>query len=133
MPYPEDFDDIVITGRADLERHPAAIQVALCMHRLEAEVNNGGFYQFFFNSSGEIVPHTLHALAEIGAPDTKRLLEQAMAVAFPAGYPEDPSSIQSALAEFDAVADALDPLDSEFLLYTDPLSDLVNVYLRKGP
>jgi len=132
MPYPEDFDDIVITGRTDIERYPAALQVALCMHRLEAEVNNGGFHQFFFNSSGEIVPHTLHALSEIGAPNTKRLLEQAMAMAFPAGYPEDPTTIQSALAAFDDVADKLQPLDAEFFLYAEPLSDLVNVYLGRG-
>jgi len=133
VPYPEDFDDIVITSRTDLERHPAPIQVALCMHRLEAEVNNGGFHQFFFNSSGEIVPHTLHALSEIGALNTKCLLEQAIAVAFPAGYPKDPANIQSALAEYDDVADKLEPLDSEFFLYAEPLSDLVNDYLGRGP
>ena len=129
VPYPESFDDIVVTGRIDLARHPVQVQVALCVHRLEAEVNNGGFHQFFLNSSAEIVPHTLHALSVIGAPRTKRLLEEAIAVAFPSGYPADPADIQAALADFDDVADELERLDSEFCLYNEPLTDLVNAYL----
>lgn len=131
MPYPEDFDDSVVAGRIDLERHPIPVQVALCMHRLESEVNNGGFHQFFLNSSGEIVPHTLRALSAIGAPGTKRLLEEAIAVAFPSGYPVDPAHIEAALAEIDDVADELEPIDAEFLCYNEPLSDLVNAYLAK--
>jgi|RhiMethySRZTD1v2_1073278.scaffolds.fasta_scaffold184497_2 hypothetical protein len=129
MPYPEDFDDIVITGRGELLQHSDAEQVALCMHKLEAEVNNGGFHQFFFNSSGELVPQTLHALTEIGAPITRRLLERAVAIAFPGGYPAEANGVADALADFDAVAEALEPLDEAFLRYDEPLTDLVNAYL----
>ena len=129
MPYPEDFDDIVITGRDELLRYSDAEQVALCMHKLEAEVNNGGFHQFFFNSSGELVPQTLHALTEIGAPITRRLLQRAVAIAFPGGYPAEANEVADALADFDAVAEALEPLDEAFLRYDEPLTDLVNAYL----
>src|SRR6185436_580594 len=110
-----DFDDIVITSRAQLMQHSDVEQVALCMHKLEAEVNNGGFHQFFFNSSGELVPQTLDALKTIGAPKTRQLLERAVAIAFPGGYPAEPEEVADALADFDAVAEALEPLDELFL------------------
>jgi hypothetical protein len=47
MAYPEDFDDIVLEGLQDFLAHSASTQVALCLHQLESEVNNGGFHQFF--------------------------------------------------------------------------------------
>lgn len=133
MPYPDDFDDIVISSKAELACHPPRAQVALCMHKLEAEVNNGGFHQFFLNSSGELVPETLRALSDIGATRTKGLLEQAVAIAFPSGYPSDVSEIASRLADFDDVADQLEPLEAAFYRYEEPLSDLVNTFLEKPP
>jgi hypothetical protein len=133
VPYPDDFDDIVISSKADLVSHPARKQVALCLHKLEAEVNNGGFHQFFGNSSGELVPETLRALDAIGAPKTKALLEQAIAVAFPSGYPSDTSEVSLKLADFDEVADGLEPLDQAFYRYQEPLSDLVNSFLERPP
>jgi hypothetical protein len=133
VPYPDDFDDIVICSKAELVSHPLRAQVALCMHKLEAEVNNGGFHQFFLNSSGEFVPETLQALSVIGATGTKHLLERAVAIAFPSGYPSDVSEVASRLADFDDVADQLEPLDAAFYRYEEPLSDLVNQFLEKPP
>jgi hypothetical protein len=133
VPYPDDFDDIVICSKAELVSHPPHAQVALCMHKLEAEVNNGGFHQFFLNSSGELVPETLQALSAIGATGTKHLLERAVAVAFPWGYPSEASEVASSLADFDDVADQLEPLDAAFYRYEEPLSDLVNNFLEKPP
>jgi uncharacterized protein DUF4375 len=133
VPYPDDFDDIVVCSKAELVTHPLRAQVALCMHKLEAEVNNGGFHQFFLNTSGELVPETLQALSEIGAPKTKHLLERAVAIAFPSGYPSDGSEVASKLADFDDVADQLEPLDAAFYRYEEPLSVLVNQFLEKPP
>ena len=133
MPYPDDFDDIVICSKAELLSHPPRAQVALCMHKLEAEVNNGGFHQFFLNSSGELVPETLQALTDIGATGTRQLLERAVAIAFPSGYPSSVSEVASRLAEFDDVADQLEPLDAAFYRYEEPLSELVNNFLEKPP
>jgi hypothetical protein len=98
---------------------------------LEAQVNNGGIHQFFFNVSGEYVRETVAALNRIGAPKTQALLERAVAVAFPRGYPPDAREHQEALAEYDDVADALAPLDTEFFSYPEPLADLVNAHLAR--
>ena len=40
----------------------------LYIEMLEGQVNNGGFDQYFFNSSGEYAHETLTALKEIKAP-----------------------------------------------------------------
>jgi hypothetical protein len=131
--YPEDFDAVVPSDRGEFERLPPKAQVACCIHMLEAEVNNGGFHQFFFNSSGQYVRETLSALHDIGAVKTRRLLERAIAAAFPNSYPSNSDTHQDALADFDAIADDLEPLDSEFYRYAEPLTVLVNAYLAKDP
>ncbi len=76
MRYPDDFDDIVVTGSSGSPGTPGVSALCPCMHRLESEVNNGGFHQFFSNSSWRAGPGHADALAKIGAPQTKRLLEK---------------------------------------------------------
>ena len=44
---------------------------------LEAEVNNGGFDQYYFNSAGDLALQTVEALQAIGAPNTASLLAAA--------------------------------------------------------
>jgi Domain of unknown function (DUF4375) len=132
MPYPEDFDDLLLPNKEEFRHLPRNAQVALCIHALEAEVNNGGFHQFFSNSSGEYVRETLAALSAVDAPKTRELLEHAIAVAFPGGYPTDAGSYQDALVDYDEVADALEVLDSRFFSYSEPLTDLVNAYLSRA-
>ena len=132
MSYPEDFDEMRLSSRTEFAYLTPAVRVAYCLHQLEAEVNNGGFHQFFSNSTGEYVAETIQALLDIGAIRTSDLLKRAVAIGFPAGYPADASAYASAVADFDDVADALEPLDQEFFRYEDSLSDLVNEYLAKS-
>jgi hypothetical protein len=129
--YPEDFDALLPANKVDFDRLPTKTQVARCIHMLEAQVNNGGFHQFFFNSSGEYVPETLTALGDIGAHETRALMERAVAVAYPSGYPLDARQHQEALEEFEDVASDLASLDTAFFSYTEPLADLVNAYLSR--
>jgi len=46
---------------------------------LDAEVNNGGFLQYYFNSRGRLAKQTVKALRSIGARDTAGALEAANA------------------------------------------------------
>lgn len=129
MRYPDDFDDLIISGAAEFRRLPPHVQIGYCIHQLEAQVSNGGFHQFFTNSSGAYTRETLNALAAIGATGTRALLEKAIAIAYPAGYPADPAEHQDALTDYEGVSDALHLLDSAFWRYDEPLADLVNRYL----
>lgn len=79
---------------------------------VESEVNNGGFSQYFLNSSAESASFVVEALETIGAPRTADICKRAITEAFPAGLPPSKEGIRSA-AEFfsDEVLAALDPLD----------------------
>ena len=54
---------------------------------VEAEVNNGGFSQYFWNSSNESAHFVVQALEMIGAPQTASICHRAVAAAFPQGLP----------------------------------------------
>lgn len=47
---------------------------------LEREINNGGFNQFFFNSSGDFAHQTVQSLLSIGANRTADILQKARTV-----------------------------------------------------
>jgi hypothetical protein len=44
----------------------------------ESEVNNGGFYQYFLNSTGALAPQVVDALNAVGAVETAALTEKAL-------------------------------------------------------
>ena len=59
---------------------PRGLRVTFTLMHLDFEVHNGGFYQYFTNSSGQFVHETLEDLRLIGARDEADLLERAIAV-----------------------------------------------------
>lgn len=129
MNYPDDFNDIpdaAYNSLSEVER------LAYCIFWLEAEVNNGGFHQFFHNASGLRTPETLKALDTIGAQKTKALLRSASTVAYESGFPSDPTNHQELLRDDDAAFDSLNELDSRFYMYEDDLPALVNQFLKSS-
>lgn len=99
---------------------------------LEAEVNNGGFDQYFFNSAGDYAQDTVTALQRIGAHHTSEILLAAMGL-FPGSTPsQDHCKRQEqllSLREQDGVA--MQGLDQEFYAYTDPIGSLLIEYVRQ--
>lgn len=71
-------------------------RLVLCLGNFEAEVNNGGFSQFFLNSSGDHAADTLKALEKIGARKGAAMLAEAMAL-FPGGAPPPDRDVRGAL------------------------------------
>lgn len=61
--------------KADLT---AAERIVLVIEAMEREVNNGGFNQFFFNSSNEYAGELVSALRQIGAPNVAEIAERAL-------------------------------------------------------
>ena len=101
---------------------------------LEAEVNNGGFSQYFFNESRETAGFVVEALKNIGALQAAELCEQAIATAFPAGLPADLTLIRTAAEDFSAETKAtLDELDKKFYQYPDNLTELLYKYVSAHP
>jgi hypothetical protein len=55
--------------------------IVLAIEAMEREVNNGGYSQFFVNSSREYTPIIVHALLRIGCTETASITERAMEAA----------------------------------------------------
>ena len=128
--YPDNFE--LISAKFDAQGFDSLApteRVVYCIWWLEAEVNNGGFDQFFFNSAGNLYAETCDALTMIGANKTRALLESASAVAFPAAPPANRAERNSLQASSDEVEDQLNDLDRKFYAYEDDLAQLVNAFL----
>lgn len=100
---------------------------------LEREVNNGGFNQYFWNSSGDFAHQTIQSLKAIGANKTADILQKAIDQ-FPNGVvPEDRTERQEIVAQIQASADLVwVECDLEFFSYEDDLSTLNIEFVRKN-
>jgi hypothetical protein len=100
-------------------------EIARLIGNLEAEVNNGGFDQFFYNSAGDDTAETIRALQSIKADTTAEIVKRA-AAKFPDGMPpKERSQRQDLLFQVSPESDAFDELDGEFYGYPDDLADLL--------
>jgi len=102
----------------------ASERVFILVWEVEAEVNNGGFHQFFFNAAGNRASVTAAALRTIGAERTASIVDRANA-SFPAGPPPERFVRQDLLAEIDPDIALFEELDQEFYGYPDDLSALL--------
>ena len=95
-------------------------RVIYLISEFEAEVNNGGFDQYFINSSGKYASETIECLKKIEAFHTAGLLKEAIETIATAKSEED-------LAEIEG---KLDKLDDRFYKYEDNLSELQVKYIK---
>jgi hypothetical protein len=56
------------------------LRMVYATHWVETEVNNGGFNQYFFNSTGRLADIALVGFSELGAAEHERLMREALAV-----------------------------------------------------
>jgi len=106
-------------------------EIARLIGNLEAEVNNGGFDQFFYNSAGDDTAETIRALETIGADTVADIVKRA-AAKFPGGVPpKDRFQRQDVLHQVSPESDAFDELDGEFYGYPDDLPGLLAKYKDK--
>ena len=110
-----------------------AEQVAYCVDALEREVNNGGFDQFFWNSSGDTAHETVQALRTIGASQAAAMVQEAIA-AFPgARAPADRSERERVMEKMgEAPRQKWFELDGRFYEYPDDLTTLMRGYVQEN-
>ncbi len=106
-----------------------APQVVLrLIEELEAEVNNGGFDQFFFNAAGDHAEATIRALKTVGALEMADIVRRACA-RFPGGMPPaNRNARQARLELLSPDSGAFEQEDADFLAYPDDLASLVAAY-----
>ena len=92
---------------------------------LEMEVNNGGFSQFFYNSSGDFSNELVGAFTAIGANTTASICQKAID-AFGRDIPVDRDERQEMLDELesDELDEILEECDNAFFAYEDDLNEL---------
>jgi hypothetical protein len=114
---------------AGLDSLTPSEQVFHAVWCFEAELNNGGFDQFFFNASGDHPAETVAALERIGASSCAAIVRRACAL-FPNATPSpDRHSRQEQLESItDANDEAFEALDDEFCEYPDDLAGLLGKF-----
>ncbi|MFU8830315.1 MAG: DUF4375 domain-containing protein, partial [Phycisphaerales bacterium] len=113
----------------DLALLTEAELTVLAVEALEREVNNGGYHQFFMNSSSQYAPHIVEALRRIQCLAAADLTQQAIdALNLPVLSEEE---IESIIHDVDNERDhALDALDTKFYEYPDPISERLFEYIK---
>jgi hypothetical protein len=108
-------------------------KVLVYIEELEREVNNGGFYQFFFNSSGDYTEEAVQSLRKIGSVKFLNLLESAIAQ-FPNSFvPKDSVERQRILKSIEDEAKSVwNSLDSEFYKYKEDIYTLMLTYIANN-
>lgn len=96
------------------------------IHWLHLEVYNGGFWQYFFNSTGTSAPEARDGFVAIGMPEVSAILEEAMS------YLGDPFPGEKALRE-QIVGPPEDRMDFDDL--TDQFYDIADTekFFRRLP
>lgn len=107
----------------------------LAVEAMEREVNNGGFSQFFENSSWRFTPYLPHSLSLIGANKTKALVERAIEaleiepLTKSLDLKKYYQSIQDAI-EVEEIMDKLDELDNEYYKLAENIASLLFKYVE---
>lgn len=103
----------------------------LYIEMLEGQVNNGGFDQYFFNSSGAYAPETLIALKEIKATQMAELLNRAIKVFPTTPIPKDTEQRREYMEDVpENISGTWDKLDGEFYKNPENLAGLVIEYVK---
>lgn len=111
-----------------------ADKILVAIWGLEADVNNGGFDQYYFNGSGDLAFYASHALQSIGAHQMANIVASANQVFGPDGPSQDWRVRQSQL--FLVAPNNVDipspweQLDRAFYAYPDDITALLTTFLR---
>jgi len=111
------------------------LQMVYSTRRLENEVRNGGFNQFFFNSSGQFTEMALKSFRLLGASEYVIILEKAIAIHFQE-TDDNPllkelyarGTIESFFATYEL--SSLDKCDDEFFALGNQLREMRIKYIR---
>ncbi|HKQ35376.1 MAG TPA: DUF4375 domain-containing protein [Nitrospiraceae bacterium] len=88
LPLNEAWDLSLDEFLATLHQVPPRVADLYAAHWCQSEVRNGGFHQFFFNTTGLLAPEAVGGFRAIGLLEWAALLAEAMNY-FDAPYPRD--------------------------------------------
>lgn len=104
----------------------------LAIEGLEREINNGGYDQFFLNSSKEYARDIEAALRSIGCPQQADIAKRAVAALNIVGA-ITPGAIEAAQAAGgDELTDHLNELDNEYYGCEEPIADRLFSFVKQN-
>jgi Domain of unknown function (DUF4375) len=117
----------------DLDKLNYSQKIFLFVENLEREVNNGGFHQFFFNSSGDYTHETIKALEAIGALKTVKIVEKSISVWPGQKVPGDREERQNLLEQVEKEGIPIwEQCDSDFFKYEDKIGTLLLEFVKRN-
>jgi hypothetical protein len=93
---------------------------------LDAEVRNGGFSQYYFNSAGELASHAVKAARVVGAPELAGIIEKANAHFGPKGPHPDRAKRMQQLSKIEV--EVFEKLDTQYYKCSERLSEILPRY-----
>lgn len=105
-------------------------KTAYIVDSFQSEVNNGGFSQYLYNSSGASVSKLLGALSAIGADHTAEIYRKALEY-LPTEIPLNDERRGTVLDEFitDEISAVLASCDTQFYEHPDDLATLIYQFI----
>ena len=132
MAHGEWQDDALLALFASL---PEGFGIVYTTWALDAEVANGGFHQYFWNTKGRYLDLLTKAVARIGTPEHVRVLEEAVGIFRGKGTPDvaglTPRQQLEAFSDSARVSE-LAPLDSRWYDLGDLAAARVR-FIREAP
>ena len=115
----------------EFDQLSAAEKTFRAIWELEADVNNGGFQQYYSNSSGNTAFAVSDALEEIGAPLMAKIVADANSIFPDHAPPQDWTLREDMMQEITAQhEELLDDLTAQFFQYPEDLTALLFEYVR---
>jgi len=117
--------------RVDYDKLTIPEQVFLLIWELESEVNNGGFHQYFYNSSGALAPNVVSALKTLNAEATAEIAQRALNTVDNAitSWSDDAARHANINRLSPGTRQILENLDQEYYKCSDDLTPLLYKYV----
>jgi hypothetical protein len=128
------IDSLVLAFEQALQQTPRALsreeRCVLAVEALEREVNNGGYNQFFVNSSREYTGEVEEALRAIGCPKTADITRDAIAALGIEGEMTDDKIEEAVHPDKEAVNEALGACDERYFSNDEPIADRLFAWIE---
>ncbi len=133
------IDSLVLAFEQAIEQKAASQPISkaeryvLAIEALEREVNNGGYSQFFLNSSHEFVDVIEEALLAIDCPKTAGITGHAIASLGISGELTGDKAEAVILADNEAIIEALSGCDDHYFESGEPIADRLFAWIKRNP
>ena len=115
----------------EIERLTESQRIVLIVENLEREINNGGFNQFFFNSSGDFTHETVMALKTIKAFKAADIVSKSISVWPNQKVPKDRTKRQEVLEQIEDQANNVwNQCNEDFYKYEDKIVKLLIDFVK---